>query len=130
MADQKDERSLGELFADLTHETGVLVRKEIELATTEVTAKAKEAIADAGITAAGGALAHAGLLVLLAAFVLGLAQLGVAPWLSALIVALVTMGIGYGLANRGISRMRRISPAPENTIQALKETAAWTTRHT
>jgi len=128
MPDQ-DSRSLGELLADLSRETGVLVRKEVELATTELTAKAKEAITDAGITAAGGALAHAGFLVLLAAIVIGLARLGIEPWLSALIVAIVTIGIGYMLVNRGLSRMRRISPAPAQTIQTLKETAAWTTRH-
>jgi len=124
----EQERSLGELLSELSRETGVLVRKEVELATTEMTAKAKEAMADAGLTAAGGALAHAGLLVLLAAFVIGLAQLGVEPWLSALIVALVTIGVGYMLVNRGLSRLRRISAAPRETIQTLKETAAWTTR--
>jgi len=124
----QDERPLGELFADLSRETGLLVRKEVELATTELTAKAQEVIADAGITAAGGALAHAGLLVILAALVMGLAQLGVQPWLSALIVALVSMGVGYALVNKGVSRMKRIAPAPKQTIQSLKETAAWTTR--
>ena len=128
MPDQ-DSRSLGELLADLSRETGTLVRKEVELATTELTAKAKEAVADAAIAAAGGALAHAGFLVLLAAIVIGLARLGIEPWLSALIVAVVTMAIGYVLVNRGASRMRRISPAPTETIRTLKETAAWTTRH-
>jgi xanthine/uracil permease len=128
MADQ-DPRSIGELLGELSRETGVLVRKEVELATTEMTAKAKEAVADAGIAAAGGALAHAGFLVLLAAFVIGLARLGVEPWLSALMVALVTIAIGYLLVNRGVSRLRRISPAPSETIHTLKETAAWTTRH-
>jgi len=64
---EQDPRSLGDLLAQLSRETGVLVRKEVELATTEMTAKAREAAADAAITAAGGALAHAGLLVLLAA---------------------------------------------------------------
>lgn len=128
MPDQ-DPRSIGELLAELSRETGVLVRKEVELATTELTSKARAAVTDAGIAAAGGALAHAGFLVLLAAIVIGLAQLGVQPWLSALIVAVVTIGVGYFLVNRGLSRMRRISPAPATTIQTLKETAAWTTRH-
>jgi len=127
MADMHDERSLGQLLAELSRETGVLVRKEVELATTEMTAKAKEAMTDAGITAAGGALTHAGLLVLLAALVIGLTQLGLEPWLSALIVALATMLVGYMLVNAGLNRMRRIS-APRQTIETLKETASWTTR--
>jgi hypothetical protein len=72
----------------------------VELATTEMTAKARIAGAHAGTAAAGGALMHAGLLVLLAAIVIALAQLGVTPWLSAAIVALGTMAIGYGLVNK------------------------------
>lgn len=128
MAERRDERSLGDLLAELSRETGVLVRKEVELATTEMTAKAKKAGADAAVIAVGGALAHAALLVLLAALVIGLAQLGITPWLSALIVGLLTAGIGYLLVNRGMASMRRTSMAPTNTIETLKENARWTTR--
>ena len=51
----------------------------------------------AATVAAGGALAHAGLLVLLAALVSLLVRLGVEVWLSAGIVAFLTMAIGYFL---------------------------------
>ena len=128
MARSQDERSLGELFAELSRETGVLVRKEVELATTEMTAKARTAAAHVGTISVGGALAHAGLLVLLAAFVIGLAQLGVTPWLSALIVALATMGIGYALVSKGRANLSRASLTPTQTIETLKETATWQTR--
>jgi drug/metabolite transporter (DMT)-like permease len=128
MAERQDNRSLGELLAELSRETGVLVRKEVELATTEMTAKAKKAAVDIGTAAAGGALVHAGLLVLLAALVVGLAQLGVEPWLSALIVGVLTMVIGYVLINRGLANMRRTTIAPTQTIETLKENAQWTTR--
>jgi len=128
MAERQDERSLGELLAELSRETGLLVRKEVELATTELTAKARKAAADAGITAAGGALVHAGLLVLLSAVVIGLAQLGVTPWLSALIVALATMGGGYLLVNKGLTNMRQVTVTPTQTVETLKENARWTTR--
>jgi len=124
----QDERSLGELFSELSRETGQLVRKEVELATTEMTAKVRSASTHVATTAAGGALAHAGLLVLLAALVIGLAQLGVTPWLAAAIVALVTMGVGYLLVNRGVNALRQTSVVPTNTIQSLKEYAKWTTR--
>ena len=128
MAPQRDDRSLGELISELSRETGTLVRKEIELATTEMTAKAKKAGADVGIMAAGGALVYAGLLALIAACVIGLTQLGVTPWLSALIVALIAMGAGYVLVNRGMARMRRMNFAPTQTVETLKESARWTTR--
>jgi hypothetical protein len=128
MAAARDDRSLGDLLAELSRETGQLVRKEVELATTEMTAKARKAGADAAMMAAGGALAHAGLLVLLAALVIGLAQLGITPWLSALIVGVVTAGIGYMLVNRGKVSMRETSLAPTQTMESLKENARWTTR--
>lgn len=128
MADRKDERSLGDLLAELSRETGQLVRKEIELAKTEMTASARKVGIDAGMIAAGGALAHAGLLVLLAAIVIGLAQLGVTPWLSALIVGLVTALVGYALVNRGLASMRRTNLVPTQAIETLKEDAKWTTR--
>jgi hypothetical protein len=128
MADKKDERSLGDLLAELSHETAQLVRKEVELATTEIAAKGRKAAADAGMIAAGGALAHAGLLALLAAVVIGLAQLGLTLWLSALLVGLLTAGIGYLLVNRGLASMRETSVAPTQTIESLKENARWTTR--
>jgi len=63
MPDKLDNRSIGELLAELSRETSQLVRKEVELATTEMTAKAKKAGGQVGIAAAGGALMHAGLLV-------------------------------------------------------------------
>ena len=125
---RQDERSLGELFAELSRETGVLVRKELELAKTEMTAKARVATAHASTVAIGGALAHAGLLVFLAALVIGLAQLGVEPWLSALIVSLLTIGVGYLLASKGLANLRRTSVAPTQTIESIKETTTWTNR--
>jgi Putative Actinobacterial Holin-X, holin superfamily III len=128
MADKLDNRSLGDLLSELSRETGQLVRKEVELATTELTAKAKKAGGQVGVAAAGGALAHAGLLVLVAALVIGLAELGLAPWLSALIVGVLTVTIGYVLVNRGLAALRGTGIMPTQTIETLKEDARWTTR--
>jgi hypothetical protein len=128
MRDRSDDRSLGDLFAELSRETSVLVRKEVELATTEMSAKARVAGIQAGLVSAGGALVHAGLLVLLAGIVLGLAQLGVPAWLSALIVAIAVMLGGYALANKGIAGFRHTTYTPTQTMASLKETASWTTR--
>ena len=128
MADRTDNRSLGELLAELSRETGQLVRKEMELATTEMTARAKRAGGHVGIAAAGGALAHAGFLVLLAALVLGLSDMGVEPWLSALLVGALTIGIGYMLVNRGLSALKTTTVMPTRAIESMKEDARWTTR--
>jgi len=127
MVDKPDNRSLGDLFAELSRETGTLVRKEMELATREITSNLKQAGAQAGMVAAGGALAHAGLLVILAAFVIGLAQLGITPWLAALIVGVLTAVVGYVLANKGLENLRRTNIAPVQAIDSIKEDAKWTT---
>jgi len=124
----QNDRSLGELLAELSRETGLLVRKEVELATTEMTAKVRNATAHVAITAAGGALAHAGVLVLLAALVIALTQLGVTPWLAAAIVGCATLGAGYLLINKGVTALRQSNVVPTQTIQSLKEDAKWTTR--
>jgi len=123
-----DDRSLGALLAELSRETGELVRKEIELATTEMTAKVKKAGVQVGFTAAGGALVHAGVLVLLAMLVIALTEMGLAAWLAALIVGVVALAVGYVLVNRGLSGLRDISIAPRQTIESVKEDARWTTR--
>lgn len=128
MADKLDNRSLGDLLAELSRETGQLVRKEIELASTEMTAKAKQAGAHISVAAAGGALIHAGVLVLLAMLVIALSELGLEPWLAALIVGVLTIGIGYLLLNRGMAGLRGTSMVPQQTIETLKEDARWTTR--
>lgn len=123
-----DDRSLGELFAELSRDTSTLIKKEIELASTEMTRKAKVAGGHMGVVAAGGALAHAGFLVLLASIVIGLAQLGVTPWLSAFIVAVFTIIVGYVLVDRGLSNLRRTGVAPTQALEVMKETATWTTK--
>jgi hypothetical protein len=128
MAERLDNRSVGDLLAELSRETSQLVRKEVELATTEMTAKARKAGGHVGVAATGGALAHAGLLVFLAALVLALSEMGVAPWLSALIISLLTIGVGYLLVNRGLAGLRGTSVAPTRTMESLKEDAQWTTR--
>jgi hypothetical protein len=128
MAERTDDRSIGDLLAELSRETSQLVKQEVELATTEMTARARKAGSHVGVAAAGGALAHAGLLVFLAALVLGLSELGVTPWLSALIISLLTIGVGYLLMNRGLAALRNTSVAPTRAMESLKEDARWTTR--
>jgi len=50
------------------------------------------------------------------------------PWLSALIVGVLTLVVGYVMVNRGLTNLRRVDVAPKQAIETLKETATWTTR--
>jgi len=124
MQNPKQDRSLGELFGDLSRETSTLVRHEVTLAKTELSQKASAIGKDVGFLAAGGLVLYAGVLVLLAAAVLLLAN-WIPLWLSALIVGIVVAGIGAMLVQRGLAALKRQNFAPEQTLQTLKEDAEW-----
>jgi hypothetical protein len=127
MANSVDNRSLGELFSDLSRETTTLVRQELELAKAEMSEKATEAGKNVGFLAVGGAIVYAAFLFILAAIVIGLAGF-MPPWLSALIVGLVVGGIGFFLVQRGLSALRQSNLVPQKTINTLREDKEWVQR--
>jgi len=117
--------STADLIKQLSEQTTTLVRKEIELARTELTDKGKVAGAGAGMF--GGA----GVLALLAAatlttFILALLDKAMDLWLAALIVTLVYAGAATVLAATGRDRVKRaMPPAPEQTVETVKEDVKW-----
>lgn len=122
---QAQERSLGELFADLSRETSELVRHEVALAKAELSEKAARVGKDVGLISLGGALAYAGVLTLVAALVMGLAALGIDWWVSALIVGAVVLLAGYLSTQRGLTALKREQVTPTETMHTLKENAQW-----
>jgi hypothetical protein len=123
-SDSKDDRSLGELFSELARDTSTLVRHEVQLAKTEMSQKASRVGKDVGFLAAGGAVAYAGLLAVLAGIIVLLGQV-IPMWLSALLVGVVVAGVGYFLVRRGLDALKREDPAPRQTIETLKEDQQW-----
>jgi hypothetical protein len=123
------DKSLGELFADLSRETATLVRQEVALAKTELSQKAVSVGKDVGFLVAGAAVAYAGFLALLACIIIALAH-AVPWWLSALIVGVVVVGIGGFLVMRGMSDLRHQELAPRQTLDTLKEDATWAKEQT
>lgn len=124
MQTRKDDRSLGELFADLARDMGVLVRQEVGLATTEMTRKAR-LVQDVGMLAVGGLVLYAGMLAILAAVIIGLAAAGLAWWLAALVVGVVAALIGGMLLQRGMQALKHVDLTPTQTVQTLKEDTQW-----
>ena len=117
------QRSLGELVAELSRDTATLLRKEIELAQVEMRRKISEASRSVGYLVAGGALAYAGLLVLLGALVIVLRNTGLSWWAAALIVAMAVLGLGALLVQMGLSALKAQSLAPTDTMRNVRETA-------
>ncbi len=128
MQPNKQDRSLGELFGDLSRETGDLIRKEVNLAKTEMTQRISKVGKDVGSLAVGGAIAYAGFLALVAALIIALGQIGLPWWLAALIVGIVVAGIGYFLVRKGLDALKREDMAPRATADTIKEDVEWAKR--
>lgn len=121
----REERSLGDLFSDLARESSTLLRQEVQLAKAELKQGAVEAGKGIGFLVAGGLVAYAGLLVLLAAAVVGLWQLGVDGWFAPLIVGLVVLAIGAVLVMSARNTLQGANLAPTKTIESVKEDVEW-----
>jgi len=125
MQQTNDERSLGELFGDLARDMGTLVSQELALARTELTDKASRVGKQVAMLAVGGLVAYAGLLAIIAAVIVLIADRGVPLWISALVVGLVVAGIGYLLVQRGLTALKHEDLTPRQTIQSIKEDTQW-----
>jgi hypothetical protein len=125
-----DERSLGQLFGDLSRQLSTLVRQEIALARTELTARAGSMGRGATMVGIGGAIAYAGLLALVAAVALLLIDAGITPWVATLLVAVVTAAIGGAVAAYGRTEIARTDLTPHRTIETIRDDAEWAKERT
>jgi len=121
----REERSLGELLGELAQDLSLLMRQEVQLAKAEMTAKLTRATHDLVSVGAGALVAWIAGLAFTAFLILGLTALGVAAWLSALIVAVVFGIAGYAMLQRGLADLKRVEPAPRRTVATLKDDVQW-----
>lgn len=119
-----DNRSVGELLAELSQETAELVRREMRLAEAEITQKAYRAGMNAGLLGAGGAVAYAGLLAVVAGAIMLFGR-SARPWVSAILVGLSLAGAGALLALKGVEALRREGVVPQETVETLEENKEW-----
>jgi hypothetical protein len=113
------ERPISELLTDLWENTEALVRQEVKLASAELESKAAIVKADLTKAAIGGAALYAGLLTLIAALVLFVAKF-VAPWVAALLVGAVIVGVGYMLLQKG-KDLNAAKLKPSRTVENVRE---------
>ena len=119
-----EDRTLGTLLKDLTHEVQQLLRAEVELAKMETREEISRATDAAKHGAIAGVTAFFAVLLLSFAAAWGLAEvmpIGVAFLIIGAIYAVVA--VVAGLAAR--ERARRIDPVPHATIETLEEDAQW-----
>jgi len=126
----RDERSLGELFAELSEKTSTLVKKEIELARHEMTRSATEMARRSAMIGVGGAIAYAGFIVLLIGAAWLLAMLGLPTWVAFVIAGGIALAVGAFLAMRAAQALKTVSVVPERTVETIKQDVEWAKEQT
>lgn len=126
MAVTGEQRSLGELFGDLTSDMKTLVKQEVRLAKAEIGQKVSDLSKDMLMLGAGISVLYAAFLALLAGIVGLVAHAAEIPWWgSGLLVGVLCLAIGGGLVYAGIQAMKQRDLTPEQTLTTLKEDATW-----
>lgn len=123
MEQKASDKSLSELVADLTREASTLVRDEVRLAKVEISEKVDQATGGAVSFLTGALIAFAGLIVLLQAISILLADLiepwTIQPWVAPMIVGIAVPLIGLLMMQRGRKRLSTEGMAPHRTMHSL-----------
>jgi hypothetical protein len=127
-----DDRSVGDLLKDFTHDASNLIRQEVNLAKVEMSEKFAILQRNIASIAIGAALLLAATLLVIAAINRGLTALftawfgwDIAVWLAPLVLALMFGLIGFGLIGSGKSSIRREGIAPHQTVDTLQDDKRW-----
>jgi uncharacterized membrane protein YqjE len=119
------DRGTGELVKQLSSQMSTLVRMEVELAKVELAEKGKQAGAGAGMFGGAGV---AGFMALFSftAFAIFALRLAMPAWAAALLVTAIWAAVAGFFALQGRERLRAMgTPAPEKTIETVKEDVQW-----
>jgi uncharacterized membrane protein YqjE len=122
MPELRQERSIGELFGQLSQDMTLLVRQEVQLARVELSDKLSRLAGNLISVGAGGFVAYIGGLALTAALILAIRDLAnISLAWSALIVGAILAIVGYVMLQRGIKELKRADLAPRRTVDNIKD---------
>ena len=121
---KEPDKSLGDLFGDLSHEFSELVRAQTELAKSEIRTQADKAKHMAGAFGGAALAAYMALVLLSFAAAWGLSEV-VPEGVAFLIVGLIYAAIAAVMYLRGRERAREFSIVPEETVESVKEDVQW-----
>jgi uncharacterized membrane protein YqjE len=123
------DRSFSDVLHDVVRNVQEIVRSEVRLAKTEIQEEAVKAKSAAAMLGAGVATAVFSTLFLLLTIVYALA-LVMPSWAAALIVGAALAIVAAVMLNGGINRLKQVHPAPERTLETIKENIEWAKQHT
>ena len=125
----KTTASTADLVKDLSREVSALVRDEVALAKAEIAQKGRETAGGIGVLSGALVFGLAAVGGSMAFFILAL-DAWMPGWLAALIVTAAYAAVAALLAVRGKRQVSMASPpAPERTINSVKEDVRWAKSH-
>jgi len=116
--------SLGQLVGEIGEDLSKLMRQELVLAKAEIREEATKAGKAGGMLGGAGLAGYTAALFGTLAAIIGLGHVMDLGW-AALIFTAIWAVIGAVLFVTGRSRLRQVSPRPEQTMETLKEDARW-----
>jgi uncharacterized membrane protein YqjE len=116
----QDSRPLATLLTQIVSNLSFLLQTEIRLARAELSEKASQAANGGMYIGIAAVFSLAGLFILLMAAVRWLEVAGLADRWGYLLVGVVAVGIGIGLALMGANRFKPSALVPDRTIEQLK----------
>jgi hypothetical protein len=128
-----DGRTAATLLRELRDETTLLLRQEADLLKAESSEKMTRLSHNMMSVMAGGSVAFAGLLFLMAALTAGVYVLLAATelshmtagWLAPLIVGALVSIIGFAMIKKGVKEFRDESATPHRTVRTMQENKKW-----
>lgn len=117
-------RPVSQVLQDIVGNIQEMIRGEFHLAKEEMKLEGSKAAKGGGVIAAGALLGLYSGGFLLLSIVYALSMI-LTPWQSALIVAVVTGLGGAILVSAGRRRLKEVHPAPQRTIENVKENLQW-----
>lgn len=114
------DRSLGTIIKDLTADLSMLLRSEIELLKLELKDAAGKLGGGAAMMGAAVFLGLIGMAFLFVTITLGMIALGMAPWLSSLIVTVVLFAVAAILVVLGKKKLAGVNFVPSESIEHIK----------
>ncbi len=121
---KQPDKSLGELFGDLSTEFTDLLRTQVDLAKVELRDEAKKAGRTAGMFGGAALTAYMALLLLSFALAWALANVMNAGWAFLIVGALYAIAATI-LYVQGRERAKSVNLVPEETAKSVKEDVQW-----
>lgn len=127
---REDGRGIGSLLRELADGGAALIRQELRLARTEVTAMVRAVGVGTALTSSGAVLTLLGTFAVFTGLIMlaGDQWLRDRYWLAALIGAVIAGGIAGWMARRGASHLSPRRLLPDETVATLKEDKEWLKR--